>query len=345
MRVVVIGAGAVGSFLAWAVAAGGGSSVLVRRSYPGPPGEGAHLTIVRPDGSSGTVPVGVAGTLAGAVAAGDPPDLAIVAVKQHDLPGVLASLSAADGLPVLTVQNGVGAEAAADETLRDDRPLLAGSITASLERRADGTIGWLRSGGLALAPVRTDAEPLLRGLAGAVRAAGVRVVAFRRHEPMKWSKLVANLVGNASSALLDRDVASIYADPALFAVERDQLREALAVMRARGTVVVDLPGAPVRLLALAARLPAPLGRLALGRFVGGARGGKDPSLRAAVGAGGPTEVAWLNGAVATAGAAAGVDTPVNAALARLVDEAAGDPARRDWFRGRPDRLLEALGRG
>ena len=68
-----------------------------------------------------------------------------------------------------------------------------------------------------------------------------------------------------------------------------------------------------------------------------------PSLRIALsGAPGPTEVAWLNGAVASSAAPLGVPAPVNASLQRLVEEAAADPVRRAWFRGRPDRLLAEL---
>jgi ketopantoate reductase len=87
-----------------------------------------------------------------------------------------------------------------------------------------------------------------------------------------------------------------------------------------------------------------LGRTALGLVVGSARGGKDPSLRGAIQGGPPTEAGWLNGAVVRAGASLAVSTPVNEALARIADEAAANPDRRAWFRQRPDRLLEALGR-
>jgi 2-dehydropantoate 2-reductase len=161
---------------------------------------------------------------------------------------------------------------------------------------------------------------------------------------MKWSKVVANLVGNATSGVLDMDPAAIYTDPGLFEVERDQLKEALAVMRARGLKPVSLPGTPVPLLAFAVTLPAVLARTSLGLVVGSARGGKDPSLRGAIKGGPPTEAGWLNGAVVRAGASLAVPTPVNEALARLADEAAADPDRRAWFQHRPDRLLEALGR-
>ncbi len=336
MRVLVVGAGAVGSFLGWAVAAGGGDVTLVRRGQPAT--QGVPLTVTRPDGTDSGVSVAVVP----APSAVAPPDLVIVAVRQYDLADALESVTGLSGVPVLTAQNGFGAEDAA-VALLPDRPLLAASVTASLEREAEGGVRWLRRGGVGLASVREGAATQ-DALATVLRTAGVPVTVHGNASAMKWSKVVANLVGNATSGLLDRSPGEIYADPRLFAVERDQLREALAVMRASRLTPVSLPGAPVPLLALAAALPAPLSRFARRRVVGSARGGKDPSLRGAVKLGGRTEVGWLNGAVATAGARRDVPTPVNAALARLVDEAAADPERRAWFAGRPDRLLEALGR-
>jgi len=52
---------------------------------------------------------------------------------------------------------------------------------------------------------------------------------------MKWSKLLANLIANATGAILDMDPDAIYADRRLFGVERRQLLETLAVMTALGS--------------------------------------------------------------------------------------------------------------
>ena len=332
MHVLVVGAGAVGSFLGWAVAAGGGRTTLVRRGSAETPGTTVSLRLTRADGTESAVDVGVVPSVE--AAAGEPLDLVIVAVRQYDLADALSALAALPDVPVLTAQNGIGAEEAATEA-RPGAPLLAASVTASVERDPSGDVRVLRRGGVGLAAVRGEgAAELVERLATTLRDAAA----------MKWSKLVANLVANATSGILDMDPPSIYADPSLFELERDQLREALAVMRARHLRPVTLPGAPVPLLAIATSLPAPLARAALRRVVGSARGGKDPSLRGAVQAGPPTEAGWLNGSVARAGASLGVPTPVNDALARLADEAAADPERRAWFRQRPDRLLEALGR-
>jgi 2-dehydropantoate 2-reductase len=340
MYVLVVGAGAVGSFLGWAVAAGGGRTTLVRRSFDGEPGSTDPLRVVRPDGTESTVEVAVVRSVAEAAA----PELAVVAVRQYDLDAALAALAALPDVPLLTAQNGVGAEEAA-AAARPTGTLLAASVTASVEREAVGTIRWLRRGGVGLAPVRgAGAGEIVEALRTDLVAAGVEVATREDAAAMKWSKVVANLVANATSGILDMDPPSIYANPGLFEVERDQLREALAVMRARGLRPVTLPGTPIPLLAVATALPAPVARAALRRVVGSARGGKDPSLRGAVQRGPPTEAGWLNGAVARAGASLNVATPVNDALARLVEEVAADPERRAWFSGHPDRLLEALGR-
>lgn len=342
MRVLVVGAGAVGSFLGWAVAAGGGRTTLVRRSFAGPAGTREPLTVARPDGTTRSVEVEL---VADPATTPEPPELILVAVKQYDLPAALEALRAWPAAPLVTAENGVGAEEAASAA-RPGTTRLAASVTASVERARDGSVGWLRTGGLGLAPVDgADAAAVAKGFAALVEAAGVPVRLLPDAPAMKWSKLVANLVGNATSALLDLDPAEVYADADLFAIERDQLREALAVMDVLGLEPVDLPGASVRSLARATSLPAVVGRQILVRVVGSARGGKEPSLRGAVRAGGRTEIAWLNGAVARTGAARGVRVPVNTALAALVAEAAADPARRDWFRGRSDRLVAELGRG
>jgi 2-dehydropantoate 2-reductase len=165
---------------------------------------------------------------------------------------------------------------------------------------------------------------------------------------MKWSKLLANLMANATGAILDMDAAAIYRDRRLFAVEKAQLREAVAVMRALGLKPVALPRAAVTWLARATGLPDWLVRPIATRVVGGARGSKLPSLRLhmRVLAGGaatePTEAEWMNGAIARRARELGIPAPVNERLAQLVADVALHPDRREWFRNRPDRLLAEL---
>lgn len=340
MTDLVVGGGAIGTLLAWALTEGGREVAIVRRGLDDVAGR-AEVTVVDRDGSPRTAPVIEVRTPADL---GAPPELIVFAVKMFDLEAAAASCGVWSASPSLTVANGVGAEEVVAR-LRPGAPLIAGSITVSVEPAGDRMVRRLNRGGIALAPVGGQTAVIDRLLAAFGRA-GLRTARRAKAAPMKWSKLLANLVGNASSAILDLSPAEVYAHPGSFAVERRQLLETLAVMRGLGFAPVALPGADVRWLALAARLPAVVSRPILQRIVGGARGGKDPSLQLHVRSGrGPSEVAWLNGAVVREADRLNLPAPVNRGLAALVDAVVADPERRAWFRGRPERLVEALGTG
>ncbi len=335
--VVVLGGGAVGSLHAVALAAAGEQVVIVDRPgrAPGPIG----LTLGTPDGT--TLRATVEWT-------DDPatirdPAFVILAVKANQVAGALSVLAAWPGAPVVTVQNGLGAE----EAVRDARPgtpLLAASLVAPVAREADGSFAWRKRRGLALAPVAGDTEATIARLRAAGSAIGLPVSVTGPWAAMKWSKLLTNLTANATCAILEMDPVTVYADRRLAALERAMMLEALATMRTLHIPVIPLPGADVRLLALGYRAPAALARPILRRVLGGARGGKMPSLALHVAAdAGPTEAPWMYGAVARAARAAGVPAPVNAVLGTLMEEVARDPVRRVAFRGNPAALLAAVG--
>jgi 2-dehydropantoate 2-reductase len=338
--VLVIGSGAVGSFLGGMLAAAGHEVVLLDRRVLG--GDDAtRLRIEAPDGSL-VVPVH---RVVDAADAGDPGCI-VLAVKIFHLDGALETAARWPDAALLTVQNGVGAEALARAARRG--PVLAGSLTTAVEPLADG-VKRMRTGGMGVAVVPGDGadagDPVADLLAASWSRAGLPSRVYPDAAAMKWSKLLGNLVGNATSAILDMDPGDIYADPRTYPVERRQLHEAVAVMKSLGLRPVSLPGADVSLLLRGLALPVAIGRPIVSRAIAGARGGKSPSLRLHVriqDAGLPTEARWLNGAVADAGARTGTPAPVNACLAALVDECAADAGRAAWFAGRPDRLVEAI---
>lgn len=343
-RTLVVGAGAVGSFLGALLGSVGHDVTLVRIFEPD---SNRPLDLVRPDGSRLTVPVArVTRTRDAPV-----PDLILVAVKMPVLRDALAPTLRWPDVPTLTVENGIGAEETAGE-LRPAAPILAGSLTAPVRLASEDEVVWMGRGGLGLAAATPTAEPFLPDLVADFLRAGLPAAPLPDARSMKWSKLLANLPANATGAILDMDADRIYHDPRLFSLERRQLLEALAVMARLGLRPVSLPGAPIRWLARGFRVPAWLGRPILVRAVGGARAGKAPSLRIHVRAAPPngavsepSEVFWMNGAVARAGAELRIPTPVNARLAELVEEVAADPKRRAWLRGNPDRLLAEPGAG
>ena len=338
MTDLVVGGGAVGTLIAGSLAAGGRDVAIVRRAKKEGPAW-AEVSVVDPAGDRLTAKVLEVMRPEDLRAA---PELIVFAVKMFDLAAAAASCSAWPSATSLTISNGVGAEEILVE-IRPDAGLIAGSVTASVERTDERTVRRLNRGGIALAPIRGDVEPLIGDLITAFAVAALRTGRIDDAAAMKWSKLLANLVGNATSAIVDRPPTELYADPGVFTIERRQLLEALAVMRRLGHPPVALPGADVRLLAAAVRLPPVFARPILRRVVGGARGGKDPSLRIhARSDSGPSEVDWLNGAVAEAAEGLGGVAPVNRRLTTLLHEVLADPSRREWFSGRPDRLVQAV---
>lgn len=337
MTDLVVGGGAIGTLLALSLAAGGRDVAIVRRGLERPSGSG-EVALADRDG-----PVRIASVTE--VRSPDDlavaPELIVFAVKMFDLEAAVQSCAGWADSIALTPANGIGAEEIVGR-LRPDAGLIAGSVTVSVDVRGDGRLVRLNRGGIGLAPVRGPVEETIATLAAALTAGGLRARRYEDAAAMKWSKLVANLVGNASSAICDLPPDQIYADPGGFAVEREQLREAFAVMRLSGLGPVALPGADIRLLAAAVRLPAALSRPILRRVVAAGRGGKDPSLRIHAREGrGDSEVEWLNGAVARAAASQGGSARVNRRLAELVATVLADDERRSWFRGRPDRLAAA----
>ena len=339
MTDLIVGGGAVGSLVGWALAAGGRDVAIVRRGLESAP-RAAQLTVVEPDRQERTVTVT---EVARPEDLSAPPDVIVVAVKLFDVEAAALSCAAWPDAVSLTVSNGVGAE----EIVRRVRPgagLIAGSVTASVDLVDERTVARLNGGGIGVAPAAGDTRPPAESLVSAFRAAGLRAEVLDDARSMKWSKLIANLAGNATSAIVRRTPGEVYGHPLGYEVERRQLREAFAVIRRSGLRVVALPGGDVRLLDLATRLPASIARPILSRVIGGARGGKAPSLLLTAESGAErSEVEWLNGAVARAATDLGGVAAVNRRLAELVAEVLTDERRRVWFDGRIDRLAAEVG--
>jgi len=238
----------------------------------------------------------------------------------------------------LCLSNGVDNEPALAAVLGADR-VIAGTVTSSIGRRAAGDIVLERLRGIGV----EASHPLSEKLDRALDEAGLNVRLYPRAADMKWSKMLTNLIANASAAILDMTPAEIFADPHLFALEMAMLSETLAVMKAKGIRVVDLPGTPVRALALAVRLPALVARPILAKGVGGGRGGKMPSFHIDLHSGrNQSEVDWLNGAVVRYGEMLGVPTPVNKILNTTLLALTRSNIPLEEFSRKPEKLLALM---
>ncbi len=345
MRVLIIGAGAIGSLLGHRLAAVGHAVTLVARA-PWVEAVRSQGLGLEKDGKvrfeSNLAAVTDVRTLAG-----DAFDLAVCTTKVYDTAEAVrqAALAVAGGALLLLVQNGVGGEELVAEVLPQAQRLSA-VITLAVEVLSPGLIRLTTTrGGIGLAAVSPGAP--VDELVVTLHQAGFgRVLSYADYRAMKWSKLLLNILGNALPTILDIPPGELYARRPLFELERAAFREALTVMRGLGLRSVSLPGYPVPLFAWGMnRLPAAVLHPLFRRLIAGGRGGKMPSLHLDLLKGKPkSEVDFLNGAVVAGARSIGLRAPVNQVLYRTLRALVSGETPWAEFRGRPRKFLALAGR-
>jgi 2-dehydropantoate 2-reductase len=265
-------------------------------------------------------------------------DIAVFALKSYDTrPALQELVPFTDRLPpFLCLQNGVENETALAERLGQDR-VIAGTVTSAVGRIGPGDIHLERLRGMGVAA----GHALSARITEALVEAGLNARLYPRAEDMKWSKMLTNLLANASAAILDMSPGEVFNHSAAYRLEVASQREALRVMRGLGYRIVDLPGIPVRLLAFGMKyLPPSLSRPLLKRFAGKGRGEKMPSLHIDLHAGRKqSEVDYLNGAVVRFGKKLGIPTPVNQTLNEVLLKLVQGEIRLEEYAKKPGKLL------
>ena len=340
MRILVFGAGALGTYIGGSLALAGQRVVFLERPELVEGLRAAGLKLQIKDELHVLVNPEVVGS-AGEVVLRAPYDVAILALKSFDTRPALENLAPyVDKLPpFLCLQNGVDNEATLEQILGPGK-VIRGTVASAIRRNGPGDIVLERLRGIGIAA----GHALTPTLATLFNQAGLNAQVYADGAAMKWSKMFTNLLANASSAILDMPPAQIFAHPGLYRMELAQLRETLEVMAALHLEPVDLPRTPVRLLAFAVRrLPAGLSRPLLGRAIGGVRGGKMPSFYIDLHNGrGQSEVDYLNGAVARYAVQCSRAAPVNRFLNQtLLDLTTGRIPLNTYAR-QPEKLLEDL---
>jgi 2-dehydropantoate 2-reductase len=268
-------------------------------------------------------------------------DFAIFALKSYDTRAALQEMAPfGERLPpILSLQNGVDNEPEIAKVLGSEKAI-AGTVTSAIGRRAAGDVVLERLRGMGVAA----GHPLSADLVNAFNAAGLNARLYRHAADMKWSKMLTNLLSNATSAILDMTPDEIFKYPGLYKLEIAQLRETLKVMDALEIHTVDLPDTPVRALTFAVRsLPVSLSRTLLKNAVGSGRGGKMPSFYIDLHSGrGKSEVNYLNGAVVHYGQQVGVPTPVNRLLNDTLLALTSGELPLDTFSHQPQKFLDLL---
>lgn len=346
MKILVVGAGAIGGYVGARLALAGHAVTLLGRKALADAVAARGLRLIEPEGEFVVTDCRVALSAAEAFTCSERFDLALFTVKTYDTQSAVAELRPYAGRisRCLSLQNGVSSESLLSDALGSAK-VVAGTILNPVSIREPGVVVLeKRKGGIGLSEAsRLRVDERLLGLAGQLRQAGFVVRTYVDARSMKWSKLLLNLIGNATSAILDLNTMQIFADKRAFSIEIAALREAIRVARAHKIGFVGLPGYPVPLLAAAIRcLPLPLLQPLLIPLVARGRGSKMPSLHIDLHGSRPrSEIDELNGAVVRAGEAAGVATPANSLLVDIFKQLQAGVLERAQWRHRSDRLWKA----
>jgi len=341
VRVLVVGAGAVGQYLAARLIQAGNDVVIMGR-----PAQAESLSasgiLVRVEGN-------VFQTSAQAVAGIDdvalqaPFELVVLAVKSFataQAAAAIADIPACRNASILTVQNGVGNEEVLADVFGAER-IVAGALTVAVDRTGPNEVSATAKGGLCIAPLGSNPH---NWIIAALSTAKLSVRAVSDWQSLKWSKLCINILGNGVCAALDWTPAQVYADDIAFSIERASLLEAIAVMSLLGVAPINLVNYPAALLIRSAPLlPAPVLRMVLTNRVARARGDKLPSLLMDLRAGREhSEVGTLNGAVALHAIKNGLRAPSNTKLTEIVTGIASGTVDWNAYRGKPGTLQAAI---
>jgi 2-dehydropantoate 2-reductase len=343
LRFLIFGAGAIGTYIGGSLALAGYPVIILERPEIAADLRRRGLSLQLGETLQRVPEPVVEGSIEDALRHG-PFDLAVFAVKSYDTLSTLSNWQPylAQMPAFLCLQNGVENEEALASVLGEGR-VMAGTVTSAIGRRDAGDIVLERFRGMGVAGgFSPEKVELARRAAAALQVAGLNPRFYPRPADMKWSKMLTNLLANATSAILNMTPAEVFAHPGLFRLEMRQLRETLQVMAAQGIKVVDLPGTPVWLMAWIVRsLPPRLAQPLLSRAVGKGRGAKMPSFYLDLHAGrGKSEVEFLNGAVVRFGQKTGVPTRANALLTKTLMALTRGELAMEAFDHQPERLLE-----
>ncbi len=272
-------------------------------------------------------------------------DVVILAVKSFNTAEAIADIQ--HGLTtsghkqpaILCLQNGIGNEQAL-KTAFGAENVISGTVGTAVSLTKPGHAHVDKKRGIGIARGAKHASRV----SDLLIVSGFNVRGYESAAAMKWSKLLTNLLGNATSAISDLPPGEVFAHNKLYRVEINALKETMAVMRRLGVAPVNLPGTPVKALVNAIRwLPSGMLQGYLTKSVSKGRGGKMPSFHMDIANGKPnTEVGWLNGAVAKHGQEVGVRTPVNAELNRILQGIVDGDIPWDMYRKQPDKLADEI---
>jgi 2-dehydropantoate 2-reductase len=300
MRIVVVGAGALGGLVGAHLSEAGEDVALVEIN--GPRARLLNETgLFISEGNKGerTVRIRVVTSLAGLERA----DLVFVAVKTYQTEQAVRDAMQVLGprAYVLSMQNGIGNTEIMAKIIGPER-VLSGITYHSIQHTGPNRIRY-RPGikPIQIAPFDGRITPEIQAIGEVFRKAGLNTEVVEKIDHVIWQKLLHNAVVNPVSALTGLTCRELLDDEDLQAFMRAACMEQIAVMRARGVPIIDEED-PYR--------PVINSQKALGK--------NRPSMWQDLARANRTEIDAINGAVVDEGRRLGIDCPLNWGLVRFI---------------------------
>jgi 2-dehydropantoate 2-reductase len=239
MNIVILGAGALGTVLGAHLAKAGEEVTLIAR--------GSRAAYLQEHGATIT---GLADFTVPVRVVTDPQqvqetDALIVTVKTYDMEAALDSVKHIQVGGVLSIQNGV----LKDEQLASVfgwEKVLGAAVVVSAEVRPAGTVNFTANQGFHLGELPEGTSERVQSLAATLDRAGIQVQVSSSIQSIEWSKYVM-LVGGMTLAVLTRlETYKFLQDPQTASVSASILHETVAIARARGIALEDIPIFPAK---------------------------------------------------------------------------------------------------
>ncbi len=297
MKVLILGAGAMGCLYGAALHRAGCEVVLVDVSQP-------HIDAINAHGLELETRAGVEHLAIPArrpEEISEPVDLVVVFTKTFHTDQALAGIRAAIGPStwLLSLQNGLGNDRRLAEHAAEDR-ILIGSSSMPSDLVGPGKVRSHGEGGSKLYPAFGGDPAFARQVCDLLGQGGLPAELEPQIHAAIWSKAIFNATMNPLCALTRRTPGFLGAHPESRAMITAAVEEGVAVANASGVAV---PGQPIHDLTEVSMTD---------------HANHEASMLQDVKAGRRTEIDAINGAIVEAGRAAGVATPVLETLWRLV---------------------------
>ncbi|HUU00205.1 MAG TPA: 2-dehydropantoate 2-reductase [Myxococcota bacterium] len=303
MRIVVVGAGALGGLVGALLSASGKDVTFleINRARAGLLNR-EGLLITEDGRAERRVDVKVVDSIDGIEQA----DLIFVSVKSYQteaaVRGVLPVVG--EGSRMLSMQNGIGNTQTMASIIGPEK-VLSGITYHSIQHMGPNSLRFRRGiKPIQIAPYQGKPTPGIENIGEVFNQAGLDTEVVENIEHVVWQKLLHNAVVNPVSALTGLDCNQLLEDDDLQDLMRDLCTEIVAVMRARGVPIIDKDD-PYRPLIGSQK----------------ALGPNRPTMWQDLDRGLRTEIDALNGAIVEEAERRGLGAPCNSTIVHLIHAA------------------------